>query len=948
MSPEEWLASQTKQAAPAAPAPAPTATAPAAAPMSPDQWAASQPKPMGFFEGLAESVTGRARATPETQALPEWTSMPELNQMSVASFKTALGTLMSNPKETVQILQANFPGVQVRQDAKGNYLMRSSVDQKEYAIPPGFTMGDIPRAAGAVAAFTPAGRAATIPGAIVAGGATQAAIETAQAGTGGQFDTGEVVTAAATGPAGQILQRVAPPVVQAVKKGVQRVTGRAPAPAPAPAAPGAPMGTAMAPEAPTAAPVAAAMPEAAPTIPEAPVGQSKTASLFDDWVQKSRAQAPETKDVFSAISRRAQAAPDVDFELRMVKTSDAVPTQVGEDYLNASSMGTADKIAKSKSIQDIDRVEDVLPIRLDENMRIIDGNHRHAAAVLNKDEYIQALVPVGKGTGKVVNLESIKQGAPVGAPKAPAAPVTAAAPAVAPIVAEVTEEEVGNLVKKASGTGFGSAGARDRLADLAQVNVAAKDAADRLGIQLPADVFSDNPQVRAAAGLTRSAAGSEAEAAWRNTVTQAVDKADDVIKQFDATFVEGAVAPGVVSQKIKDSLTKTRSDLNAQAGKVYNAVDEVVPKTSVVELPKLKETLDAIKAEVTEEGMSAAERKLAKMIERGDVTYGLLKREKSLIGNAINKVESPYSSMAEADLKRLYAALADDQLTNVGNIGGEELRQQLRAANLLYAKERALGKRIVNAFGQDIEGSVANKMRTAITGAAKGDAGEFNRLLKTVPEDLRKETLATALASVTRSARGTEKGGFGFSEFADIYPKLRANPPVYKTIVDTLGKDSADVLRDLFEVSKRVTEARANVLTTGKANQALLQGMQAEGLIGKVMESTLAKGVVTGAAAMGGPIAAAATSVVTSAMTQGNKDALKAAGKLFADDGFQKLAIEAATKGTPSATSIRRTAMSQSFQKFADAAKLPKALDARIQWLQTATQAERQFDQENQ
>lgn len=794
MSPEEWLASQTKQTAPAAPAP--TATAPAAAPMSPEQWAASQPKPMGFFEGLAEQVTGRARATPETQALPEWVTMPELNQLSVAGFKTALGTLLSGPKETVQVLQANFPGVQVRQDAKGNYLLKSSVDQKEYAITPGFTMGDIPRALGGIAAFTPAGRAATIPGAVVAGGATQAAIEASQAATGGKFDTGEVVTAAVTGPAGQILQRVAPPVVQAVKKGVQRVTGKAPAPAPAAGAPGAPMGTAMAPEAPPAAPMAAAMPEVASVAPEIPVGP--------------------------------------------------------------------------------------------------------------------------------------------------------AAPAVAPIVAEVTEEEVGNLVKKAAGTGFGSAGARDRLADLAQVNTAAKEAADRLGIQLPADVFSDNPQVRAAAGLTRSAAGSEAEAAWRNTVTQAVDKADDVIKQFDATFVEGAVAPGVVSQKIKDSLTATRSDLNAQASKVYNAVDEVVPKTSVVELPKLKVTLDTVKAEVGEKGMSAAERNLAKMIEEGNITYGRLKREKTLIGNAINKMESPYGSMAEADLKRLYAALADDQLTNVGNIGGEELRQQLRAANLLYAKERALGKRIVNAFGQDIEGSVANKMRTAITGAAKGDAGEFNRLLKTVPEDLRKETLATALASVTRSARGAEKGGFGFSEFADIYPKLRANPPVYKTIVDTLGKDSADVLRDLFEVSKRVTEARANVLTTGKANQALLQGMQAESLIGKVMESTLAKGALTGAAAMGGPVAAAATSVITGAMTQGNKDALKAAGKLFADEGFQKLAIEAATKGTPSAASIRRTAMSQSFQKFADAAKLPKALDARIQWLQTAAQTGRQFDQENQ
>lgn len=749
--------------------------------------ALEKPEEPGFLARTVESITGTQRTTPETQALPEWTSMPELNQMSVASFKTALGTLMSNPKETVQILQANFPGVQVRQDAKGNFLLRSSVDQKEYAIPPGFSTGDIPRAIGSLAAFTPAGRATTIPGAVLASGATQAAIETSQAATGGEFSPAEVALAGAGGAAGQILQRAVPAVVTGVKKGVQRVTGRAPTPA---AAPAAPVGAAITPEAPPAAPMAAAIPEAAPVAPAAPA---------------------------------------------------AVPAAV----------------------------------------------------------------------------------------------------------AEVTEEEVGNLVKKAAGTGFGSSAARDKLADLAQVNVAAKEAADRLKIELPADVFSDNPQVRAAAGLTRSAAGSEAEAAWRNVVTQAVDKADDVIKQFDATFVEGAVAPGVVSQKIKDSLTQTRSALNKEAGKVYDAVDEIVPKTSIVDLPKLKETLDAVKAEVGDEGMSAAERNLSKMIESGNITYGRLKREKGLIGKALNKMESPYGSMAEADLKRLYAALADDQLTNVGNIGGEELRQQLRAANLLYAKERALGKRIVNAFGQDIEGSLVGKMRSAITGAAKGDAGEFSRLLKTVPEDLRKETIATALASVTRSARGAEKGGFGFSEFADIYPKLRANPPVYKTIVETLGKESADTLRDLFEISKRITDARAQVLTTGKANQALLQGMQAESLIGKVMESTLAKGVVTGAAAMGGPIAAAATSVVTSAMTQGNKDGLKAAGKLFADEGFQKLAIDAATKGTPSAASIRQTAMSKSFQQFADAVKLPKALDSRIQWLQTAIQAQRQFDQEN-
>jgi hypothetical protein len=84
-------------------------------------------------------------------------------------------------------------------------------------------------------------------------------------------------------------------------------------------------------------------------------------------------------------------------------------------------MNTAQKIATSKSIREVDRVEDVLPIRLDENMRVIDGNHRHAAAVLNKDEYIQALVPIGKGSGKVVNLDAIRQGAPITAAATPAA-----------------------------------------------------------------------------------------------------------------------------------------------------------------------------------------------------------------------------------------------------------------------------------------------------------------------------------------------------------------------------------------------------------------------------------------------------------------------------------------------------------------------------------------------
>jgi hypothetical protein len=813
MSPEEWLASQTKQAAPAAPAPTPISTAPAAAPaasvMSPEQWAASQPKPMGFFQGLVESVTGSARATPETQTLPEWTSMPELNQMSVASFKTALGTLLSNPKETVQILQANFPGVQIRQDAKGNYLMRSSVDQKEYAIPPGFTIGDIPRAAGGIAAFTPAGRAMTIPGAIIGAGTTQAVIEATQAGTGGKFDTGEVVMAGATGPAGQILQRVAPPVVQAVKKGVQRVTGKAPA-----ATPAARVEPMMAPEAPPAAPVAAAIPEVTPTATVPPI-----APVVSETVEAAVETTPMT---FTAQMERTDVS------------------------------------------------------------------------------------------------------------------------------------EVLDLARKAAGVGPGSSAAKARLIDMAQVNPEAAAAAQRLNIDLPFDVLSDNAQVRSAVGLTRAKVAGEAEAAWEATTRAAIQRADEISQEFDAAFIAGRPATGATSQKILDNLTNTRDTLKADSAVIYNRIDGIeggadglVPKATPVNLNNLQQTLQKVMTEVGETGLSQQEKKLLELATQPGVTYGRLLREKSLIGKAQAGLESPYGNMAEADLKRLYGALAQDQLDNVGTIAGDEVRRELRGANLMTAKRKALEKRIVGAFGKEIDGSVAQKMQSAISTASKGDAAAFNRLMKVVPDDLQKETVATALASVTAGKAAGRAGAgetvFSPAEYTKVYRGLRANPPVYAQMVKIMGPEWDRTSRDLYEVSKRIADAQSRIPTTGKANQ-ILGDMAINGLFSQVISSGAAQRVVTGVVGTipgGGLIAPDIIGYMAGAKGAG----IDKAAKLFADPAFQKLAVEAATTGQASNATLRSTAMSQSFQKFADQIKLPKELDARIQFLQSAMQTERQ--QEN-
>lgn len=183
---------------------------------------------LGFFGNVREAITGEQRATPETETLPEWTTMPELNQLSLASAKTGLGTLLSNPKETVQIIQANFPGVSIRTDTKGNFILRSSIDNSEYAIPPGFSVGDIPRAAGALAAFTPAGRATTIPGMIGAAGATQLGIEASQRGVGGDIDLAEIGLAAGTAPILPVATAATKAVAPTAKELFNKLLGRSP------------------------------------------------------------------------------------------------------------------------------------------------------------------------------------------------------------------------------------------------------------------------------------------------------------------------------------------------------------------------------------------------------------------------------------------------------------------------------------------------------------------------------------------------------------------------------------------------------------------------------------------------------------------------------------------------------------------------------------------------
>jgi len=217
----------------------------------------------GLAAQALAAVTGSERETEATRTLPDWATMPEMNTMSGRSFLAGLGTMATGPEETVQVIQRQFPGVQMRQDERGNFIMRSSIDGQEYAIRPGFRVSDIPRAAGTALAFTPAGRTTTVMGGALATGATQAGIETTQVLTGGQFNEEDVALAAGLGGAIPAAARVLPGIGPLASSVLERLRLRRPAAAAPELPPGGP-------NAPPAAGAAAAAPEPPPAGPAGP------------------------------------------------------------------------------------------------------------------------------------------------------------------------------------------------------------------------------------------------------------------------------------------------------------------------------------------------------------------------------------------------------------------------------------------------------------------------------------------------------------------------------------------------------------------------------------------------------------------------------------------------------------------------------------------------------
>jgi len=407
-------------------------------------------------------------------------------------------------------------------------------------------------------------------------------------------------------------------------------------------------------------------------------------------------------------------------------------------------------------------------------------------------------------------------------------------------------------------------------------------------------------------------------------------RADDLISE-----IGGTTDASTLSSSVKSRMQTTQTELEKQANDLYDKVRKAVPVKA--EAPATNTTA-FIRQRADELGgatnLSPMEKKLMSRLAPAEggkqPTYALLDDMRKDVGAAA-RMSGPFKDADTGLAKKLYSLISDDQAAVVASHGATDLYNAARAS---VAVRKGLEDDLVSLFGKNLDGSIVGDLSGAVRTVAQGDTSKLLRLLKAVPESQRQEVMAAGLASAFRTA-GT-RGPINFTTYAKWYEGLLRNKQAYAAVMSNLPLSSRKQLSDLYRVSRGVSAASRERITTGRIMAVADEFKTADTMAGRLYDvakqSAVGATAGTAAGAVMGPGVGAA---VASALTRGAKpNAIKAADALIASPEFAQLARQ----GGNQAAKARRFAYSQPFTRYVRAVGSPRELNNREKWVMQVLQ----------
>jgi hypothetical protein len=553
------------------------------------------------------------------------------------------------------------------------------------------------------------------------------------------------------------------------------------------------------------------------------------------------------------------------------------------------------------------------------------------------------------GSGAAPNIQS--SGAAPG-PSAPTSsgPVSRTAPtsaagqvAAAPVrpaaadtfaslgAAQMKSADLAQTARKAAEGGIGSRRATQVLAEQAAPDQKALDAAKRLGIEdhLQPDHVTTSQAYRELSQAVKSIPGSEARAAELQGYEAVGQRAERLIEELG-----GSSDVSTLNTRVKQQLQQTQLELSARAEKLYSEVNRAIPAKTEAPATSL---LNFLRQHADEMGgaqrLMPAEQKLLKALDGSDgpVTYAFLDQTRQQVGRALHEVTGPFKDSNSGILSRLYGHLADDQLAVAERAGAAEV---YKAAQATVATRKGVEDDLVALFGKALDDSLVGDLHGAVRVLAQGDTSSFLRLVKRVPEAQRKELTASGLAAAFRTA--STRGPINFTTYAKWYEGLLKNKQAHAALMSNLPAEGRKGLSDLYRVSRGISAASRERITTGRINAVTEELKGPDNLASRLYEVATrnAPAAAVGAAAstvLPGGVAGA----IAGALSRGGKSqAVKAADALISSPEFLNLA----RTGGDQAAKVRALARSNAFSRYVKAVGSPRDMSDRERWVMQVVQ----------
>lgn len=431
------------------------------------------------------------------------------------------------------------------------------------------------------------------------------------------------------------------------------------------------------------------------------------------------------------------------------------------------------------------------------------------------------------------------------------------------------------------------------------------DAADRLGVRekLIPSQYSGSQSYREIEQGLASIPGSQLNAQQKEASAAVAQQADDLITQYGGTVDKSAL-----SDRFKQQGLNTIETLGKQSDDLYDQVNAAIPAATKTAPTSTISYLNAKIADLGDRALlSPAERRTLGSLTRTDdagnpiaPNYAALDHLRKQVGSGLRNA-GPFKDAESGSLKRLYAALSDDQQRTAEAAG---VGQLFATAKSLVAQRKQVEDGLHQVIGKDLRGALASAMGGSLKQLGNGNFKDFDRLIAQVPVGMRQEAVLSSLNDVF-TAGSREQKKLNAPGFVDWYASLQRNDAARQRLQKYLPIGASQKLDDIATVAKGMRDASRERITTGRISALLENFANEDGMLGKLWDVGKKVGVAEGITSSIGIPGAGTLAVLGNVLAKPKTPIAEAAGDLLASQRFKDAVNATARSGGTAAANVK-------------------------------------------